>query len=107
VLSQDVRWLDGVVRAKAPARLPVVLSIDEVAKLLACMKGTHRLLGELLYGTGMRILEGLRLRVKDIDLPRGEVVVRSAIGSLRTCSKPAMTSALSRSSSATPMSARR
>jgi integron integrase len=80
VLSLDVRWLDGVVRAKAPARLPVVLSVDEVAKLLACMHGTHRLLGELLYGTGMRILEGLRLRVKDLDFGRGEILVRDGKG---------------------------
>jgi integron integrase len=80
VLSHDMRWLDGIVRAKAPARLPVVLSVDEVAKLLACMTAMHRLLGELLYGTGMRILEGLRLRVKDIDFGRGEILVRDGKG---------------------------
>jgi integron integrase len=80
VLSHDVRWLDGAVRAKAATRLPVVLSVDEVAKLLGCMTGPHRLLGELLYGTGMRILEGLRLRVKDIDFARGDILVRNGKG---------------------------
>jgi integron integrase len=81
VLAIDLPWLAGVVRAKAPARLPVVLTHAEVARLLGGLSGTHRLLGELLYGTGMRILEGARLRVKDIDFGRGEIMVRDGKGS--------------------------
>ena len=80
VLSQDVRWLDGVVRAKAPVRLPVVLTVEEVRTLLAAMHDTHRLLAELLYGTGMRIMEALRLRVKDVDFGRSEILVRDGKG---------------------------
>jgi integron integrase len=80
VLSRDLRWLDGVVRAKSPVRLPVVLTQSEIAKLLAAMMGTHRLLGELLYGSGMRIMEALRLRVKDIDFGRSEILIRDGKG---------------------------
>ena len=81
VLAINLPWLSEVVRAKAPARLPVVLTRAEVACLLGGLTGTHRLLGELLYGTGMRILEGARLRVKDLDFGRGEILVRDGKGS--------------------------
>ena len=67
VLSRELPWLEGVVRAKTPSRLPVVLTRTEVAGVLTRMRGTHRLIGDLLYGTGMRIMEALRLRVKDVD----------------------------------------
>ena len=80
VLAIELPWLDGVVRAKTPSRLPVVLTREETAEVLAAMHGTHRLIGELLYGTGMRILEGLRLRVKDIDFGRREIVIRNGKG---------------------------
>ena len=80
VLARDLPWLDGVVRAKAPSRLPVVLSHDEVIELLCRLVGTHRVIGQLLYGTGMRILEALRLRVKDVDFARREIVVRDGKG---------------------------
>jgi integron integrase len=80
VLRQDLRWLDGVVRPKSPARLPVVLTVESVQKLLRAMQGTHRLLGELLYGTGLRIMEALRLRVKDVDFGRSEILVRDGKG---------------------------
>ena len=80
VLRQDLRWLDGVVRPKSPARLPVVLTVEEVQKLLRAMQGTHRLLGELLYGTGLRIMEALRLRVKDVDFGGSEILVRDGKG---------------------------
>ena len=73
-------WLDGIVRAKTPSRLPVVLTRAETAALLVALCGTHRLVGELLYGTGMRILEALRLRVKDVDFGRGEIVIRNGKG---------------------------
>ena len=81
VLDVELPWLDGVIRAKAPAKLPVVLTIDEVARILDRLAGTHRLVGRLMYGTGMRILETLRLRVKDIEFERREILVRDGKGS--------------------------
>lgn len=80
LLSIELPWLDGVVRAKTPSRLPVVLTRAETAALLAALCGTHRLVGELLYGTGMRILEALRLRVKDVDFGRREILIRNGKG---------------------------
>ena len=80
VLSRELPWLDGVVRAKTPSRLPVVLTRAEVADVLTRMRGTHRLIGDLLYGTGMRIMEALRLRVKDVDFSRREILVRDEKG---------------------------
>ena len=74
VLGVDLPWLDGIVRAKRPQRLPVVLTEAEVRALLAQLDGTRWLAASLLYSSGMRLLEGLRLRVKDvaIRLPFGE-----------------------------------
>src|SRR5512139_2134544 len=66
VLGIDLPWLDDVVRAKKPQRLPVVLSRAEVAKVLERMDGTYSLMARLLYGTGMRLMECCRLRVKDV-----------------------------------------
>lgn len=80
VLASDLPWLGGVVRAKASRRLPVVLTPSEVAALIGHLRGTHRLLGRLLYGTGMRIMEALRLRVKDVDFGRNEIVIRDGKG---------------------------
>lgn len=80
VLSTELPWLDGVVRARASRRLPVVLSLDEVDRLIGQLHGTHRLLAALLYGTGMRIMEGLRLRVKDVDFGRKEILIRDGKG---------------------------
>ena len=80
VLGRDVRWLAHVPRARAPATLPVVLTPAEVSRLLRAIAGNHRLFGALLYGTGMRILEAARLRVKDVDLVRREIVVRDGKG---------------------------
>jgi integrase len=80
VLAIELPWLDGIVRAKTPSRLPVVLTRAETAALLVALCGTHRLVGELLYGTGMRILEALRLRVKDVDFVRREIVIRNLKG---------------------------
>ena len=80
VLGCDLPLLDGIARAKASMRLPVVLTRDEVASLLASLRGAHRLLGELLYGSGLRIMEGVRLRVKDLDLERREILVRDGKG---------------------------
>lgn len=80
VLNIDLEWLDDVVRAKRPRRLPVVLSKREVMSILDSMKGTNALVARLLYGTGMRLMEGLRLRVQDVDFERLEVIVRSGKG---------------------------
>ncbi len=82
VLNMPLPWMDQVGRPKAQRRLPVVLSHDEVARVLAAMGegGPYRLLAELLYGTGMRLTEGLRLRVKDLEFERRAVVVRQGKG---------------------------
>lgn len=80
VLEVDLPWLDNMVRAKRPARLPVVLTVQEVQAVLERMEGTHGLMARLLYGTGMRLMECVRLRVKDVDFARGEIVVRDGKG---------------------------
>jgi len=81
VLGVDLPWLAEIGRPKSRVRLPVVLTHDEVGRLLMALEGVeHRLLGQLLYGTGMRIMEGIRLRVKDIDFERQAVVVREGKG---------------------------
>ncbi|UWX03481.1 integron integrase [Pseudoxanthomonas sp. NC8] len=80
VLGVELPWLENVVRAKRPQRLPTVLAAGEVARLLACMEGRPWLLASLLYGTGMRLMEGLRLRVKDVDFARLEILVRDGKG---------------------------
>ncbi|MFX8219210.1 tyrosine-type recombinase/integrase, partial [Acinetobacter baumannii] len=73
-------WLDNVVRAKRPVRVPTVLARDEVQALLRHLDGTPWLLASLLYGTGLRLMEGLRLRVKDVDFARNEITVRAGKG---------------------------
>ncbi len=80
VLRQRVPWLDEVSRPQRAPRLPVVLSQDEVAHVLGALPEAHRLFGQLLYGTGMRLLEGLRLRTKDIDFARRAIIVREGKG---------------------------
>jgi integron integrase len=80
VLQCELPWLDNVETAKRPARLPVVLTVEEVRRVLAATSGTSGLVLRLLYGTGMRILECLRLRVKDVEFSRGEIVVREGKG---------------------------
>jgi len=80
VLQQDLPWLDRIERPKRPRHLPVVLTVDEVAAALANLEGEHALLARLLYGTGMRIMEALRLRVKDVDFARLTIIVRSGKG---------------------------
>ncbi len=76
----DLPWLDNVVRTKRPQRLPVVLSRSETRDVLMRMKGVYGLTANLLYGTGMRIMECVRLRVKDVDFDRGEILVRDGKG---------------------------
>ena len=80
VLGINLPWLDGVVRAKLPQRLPVVLTRQEVGGLLDRMSGLHGMMARLLYGTGMRLMECVRLRVKDVDFERAEIVVRDGKG---------------------------
>lgn len=80
VLQQELAWLDEVVQAKRPQRLPVVLTPTEVREVLLHIQGTPGLVAQLLYGTGMRLLEALRLRVKDVEFARREIVVREGKG---------------------------
>jgi integron integrase len=80
VLSRPMRRSDEIVRAREPTRVPVVLTPAEVARVLSRMEGKDRLVASLLYGSGLRLLEALRLRVKDVDFARGEIVVRDAKG---------------------------
>ena len=80
VLGIELPWLDGVTRAKESKRLPSVLTLRETQALLRHVHGTPGTIIKLLYGTGMRLTEGLRLRVKDIDLERREIVIREGKG---------------------------
>jgi integron integrase len=81
VFAVDLPWLDDVVRARKPARLPVVLTPNEVRRLLDGLDGASRLMAATMYGTGMRLLECCRLRVKDVDFERRHIVVREGKGS--------------------------
>jgi len=80
VLNQQLPWLENVEQAKVPKRLPVVLTVNETRALLERLKGVHKLQANLLYGTGMRLMEAMRLRVKDIDFERKEILVRDGKG---------------------------
>lgn len=77
-MEQPLGDLGAFIRAKRPQRLPVVLTRGEVLKLLDGLEGTYRLMTSLLYGTGMRLMECLRLRVKDVDFAYRQIVVRDA-----------------------------
>jgi integron integrase len=80
VLAIDLPWLEGVNRPAQKRRIPSVLTKEEVAALLAHMHGTTALIARLLYGTGMRLMEGMRLRIKDVDFDRRVIIVREAKG---------------------------
>jgi len=80
VLGVELPWLDNVEQAKKPKRLPVVLDQDEVRNLVAQLAGVHWLVAVLLYGSGLRLMEALRLRVQDVDIKRREIVVREGKG---------------------------
>ncbi len=80
VLELDLPWLDGIVRAKRPQRLPVVLTRDEVRTVLQPLKGVPRLMACLLYGAGLRLLECCQLRVQDLDFGANQILVRSGKG---------------------------
>lgn len=80
VLNRDIGDLGEVIRAKRPERLPVVLSVDEVEKIFQNLSGLHKLMVLLMYGTGMRIIEVIRLRIKDIDFENRSIMVREGKG---------------------------
>ena len=80
VLGQRLPWMEEIVRAKAQRRLPVVLARDEVQRLLAQLDGRPWLLASVLYGSGLRVMECVRLRVKDVDFARNEITVRDGKG---------------------------
>lgn len=80
VLCLALPWMEDIGRPQVRRRLPVVLSREEVMVLLQHLGGVHLLLAQLLYGTGMRITEGLQLSVKDIDFAHGVVIVRDGKG---------------------------
>jgi integron integrase len=80
VLGVELPWLDDVVRAKRPQRLPVVLTRDEVRAVLQRLQGVPRLMAILLYGAGLRLLECCRLRVKDVDFATNQIVIRDGKG---------------------------
>jgi integron integrase len=80
VLEQEVGWLEKVERAKKPAKLPVVLTRSEVKEIFAHLHGTPKLMAGFLYGSGLRLMECVRLRVKDIDFALAQITVRDAKG---------------------------
>jgi integron integrase len=80
VLAVEIGWMDDIVRAKKPEHLPVVMTRDEVANVLFRLHGTVRLMAELLYGSGLRLMECLRLRIKDIEFEQKLIIVRDGKG---------------------------
>lgn len=80
VLGLKLAWVTTMVRAKRPRHLPVVLTHEEVQRVLAKFDGTTRIIASLLYGSGLRVSEGLGLRVKDVDLEYGQIIVRDGKG---------------------------
>jgi integron integrase len=80
VLGRDLEGLEHTERAKRPVRVPLVLSRDEVRSILGHLRGAPWLMASLMYGAGLRLLECARLRVKDVDLLRGELTVRDGKG---------------------------
>ncbi|MEE8386497.1 MAG: integron integrase, partial [Dehalococcoidia bacterium] len=80
VLDQEIPWLEGLIRARRPRHLPVVLTRQEVQAVLGKMRETPRLMATVMYGSGIRLLECCRLRVKDIDFGLQQILVRSGKG---------------------------
>ncbi len=80
VLKIEIGWIDDVVRSKQAKRLPVVLERETVIRLLNQLSGTYKLLAYLIYGSGLRLMEAVRLRVKDVDIAYGELTVRAGKG---------------------------
>jgi integron integrase len=80
VINVDLPWLDNVVRAHRPKRLPTVLTRDEAMRVVAHLRGVHWLIAGLLYGSGLRLMEAVRLRVKDVDFYHRRILVRDGKG---------------------------
>lgn len=80
ILNQDLDWMDGIVRAKRSQHIPEVLTPDQVRAILKQLTGTHQLVARLLYGTGMRLMEAIRLRVRDVNFGYRQITVRSGKG---------------------------
>jgi integron integrase len=80
VLGIQTEYDINAVRARKPRRLPVVMTPDEVSQVLYHLEGTHQLMARILYGSGLRLMEVLRLRIKDIDFQRNEILVRDGKG---------------------------
>lgn len=80
VLKRDLPYIDQIERAKPSKKMPVVFTRGEVQAVLARLGGTHYLIASLLYGAGLRLMEAVRLRVKDIDFERREIIIREAKG---------------------------
>jgi len=80
VLKQDIGWLENVERARKPSKLPVVLSHAEMKRVFAHLHGVPKLMAGLLYGSGLRLMECVRLRIKDIDFELAQITVRDAKG---------------------------
>jgi site-specific recombinase XerD len=80
VLKQEIGWLEKVERARKPAKVPVVLTRLQVKQIFAHLHGTPKLMAGLLYGSGLRLMECVRLRVKDIDFALAQITVRDAKG---------------------------
>lgn len=80
MLAIELPWLNGITRPAQKRRIPSVLTKDEVAGLLAQMNDKTALIARLLYGTGLRLMEGMRLRIKDVDFDRQVIIVRDAKG---------------------------
>ena len=80
VLQMELPWLENVTRAKRPERLPVVLTKEEIQSIIEHLEGTHLLMSSLMYGSGLRLMECVRLRIKDVDFLRHQIVVRSGKG---------------------------
>lgn len=76
MLGENLPWLTEIGRSHIKIRLPVVLVLNELARILAVMEGEHRLFAELLYGASLRSTEGMRLRVKDVDFAHYSIIVR-------------------------------
>ena len=80
IVKKDIGWLDNIVRARRSKRLPVVFTKEEVRMIFSYLEGTPKLICSLLYGSGLRLGEALRLRIKDIDFDRNQIIVREAKG---------------------------
>jgi site-specific recombinase XerD len=80
VLKKNLDLPLDAIRAQQPKRLPTVLTTAEALQVIGSLTGTHQLLGQLLYGSGLRLMEGVRLRVKDLDVAQRQSVVRDGTG---------------------------